>query len=110
MQGNSLNVGNDLAILKIDVLDEDVLNVLKGSTTPFQLFDLPDGVEIEGEFADILLPELDNGASWDLSRFLTEGVIALKGEPFSPNEIPEPATWALLLFGAAGLMFWRKRK
>ena len=26
------------------------------------------------------------------------------------NAIPEPATWALFLFGAAGLMYWRKRK
>ena len=27
-----------------------------------------------------------------------------------PNAVPEPSTWALLALGAAGLMYWRKRK
>ena len=26
------------------------------------------------------------------------------------NAVPEPSTWALLIIGAAGLMYWRKRK
>ncbi|MDO4857013.1 MAG: hypothetical protein Q4A17_03605 [Thermoguttaceae bacterium] len=108
-QGPSFNVGSDLAVLDVTVLDLDVLNVPKGSTTEFQLFDLADNVDISGEFADILLPELDNGATWDLSRLYTDGVIALLGEPFSPNEIPEPATWALLLLGAFSLLCWRKK-
>lgn len=28
----------------------------------------------------------------------------------NPNIVPEPSTWALLILGAAGLMYWRKRK
>ena len=31
-------------------------------------------------------------------------------DPVDPNEVPEPSTWALLVLGAAGLMYMRKRK
>ena len=29
---------------------------------------------------------------------------------YDPNAVPEPSTWALMVLGAAGLMYWRKRK
>ena len=29
---------------------------------------------------------------------------------FAHNNVPEPSTWALLLLGAAGMLYWRKRK
>ena len=28
----------------------------------------------------------------------------------SGDGVPEPSTWALMLLGAAGLLYWRKRK
>ncbi|MBR6436749.1 MAG: autotransporter-associated beta strand repeat-containing protein, partial [Thermoguttaceae bacterium] len=62
----------------------------------------------------------------DLSEFLEtkyQGVFALEGTPEGlflhglgvipvpepGSGVPEPSTWALLLLGAAGLMYWRKK-
>ena len=35
---------------------------------------------------------------------------AIRGRYVDPNVVPEPSTWVLLAFGAAGLLYWRKRK
>ncbi|MBR0237438.1 MAG: autotransporter-associated beta strand repeat-containing protein [Thermoguttaceae bacterium] len=37
------------------------------------------------------------------------GKFAIRGT-LDPNAVPEPSTWALLLLGSAGLLYWRKRK
>ncbi|MBR5710013.1 MAG: autotransporter-associated beta strand repeat-containing protein [Thermoguttaceae bacterium] len=29
---------------------------------------------------------------------------------YNPNAVPEPSTWALLILGAAGMLYWRKKK
>ncbi len=40
---------------------------------------------------------------------LSNGLYAITGR-IDPNAVPEPSTWALLILGVAGLMYWRKRK
>ncbi|MBQ7126465.1 discoidin domain-containing protein [bacterium] len=37
------------------------------------------------------------------------GMYAITGR-IDPNAVPEPSTWALLILGAVGLMYWRRRK
>ncbi|MBR5711332.1 MAG: autotransporter-associated beta strand repeat-containing protein [Thermoguttaceae bacterium] len=38
-------------------------------------------------------------------------VLGAGSDPIEPGSgVPEPSTWALLVLGAAGLLFWRKRK
>ena len=37
-------------------------------------------------------------------------LVGIKAAPEPGSGVPEPSTWALLALGAAGLMFWRKRK
>ena len=39
-----------------------------------------------------------------------DGYVLAYAQNVDPNKIPEPSTWALLILGAAGLMYWRKRK
>lgn len=110
LQGDSFDIGSGLAALDVSSLDPSALHTPKGSTTLFELIALPDSVDISGVFANIALPELDEGYSWDLAQLYTDGIIALIAPQPSPNEIPEPSTWALLILGAAGLLYWRKRK
>ena len=51
--------------------------------------------------------------SWDDDAFKLLGdanrfLMAYAQNP-DLNKIPEPSTWALLILGAAGMLYWRKR-
>ena len=106
LQGNSFDISAGAA-LDVTALDAQALEGLTG-TTLFQIIALPDNVDINGEFAEINLPDLEEGYMWDLTRLYSDGVLGLVGP--AVEGVPEPSTWALLLLGAAGLLYWRKRK
>ncbi|MBR6435952.1 MAG: PEP-CTERM sorting domain-containing protein, partial [Thermoguttaceae bacterium] len=66
-----------------------------------------------GEGASLYLAEgaLDawNSAAFSLLSGYGNGYILAYAQNVDPNKIPEPSTWALLILGAAGLLFWRKK-
>ena len=78
-----------------------------------------DGMTPNAEFAVVL--DADNSGDLDvlslidsyyfsgLSYGLIDGLWTLSGK-IDPNAVPEPSTWALLVLGVIGLLFWRKRK
>ena len=54
------------------------------------------------DFTDLKYVQLEGGAY--------NGRYAITGRRLNANEIPEPSTWALLILGVAGMLYWRKRK
>ena len=74
--------------------------VLKSSDS-FTLFDFSNAI-VSGIFADILLPELTDGLTWDISDLSTLGILSVKA-------VPLPSAAWLLGLGLLGLAGIRKR-
>ena len=92
--GGTLTFGGDLMVNLIDGFSPV-------SGTSFNLFD---AASFSGSFANILLPTLTAGLSWDTSALYASGLLSITG-----TAIPEPSTYAAL----AGLMvlalaIWRR--
>ena len=64
------------------------------------------------EVIEVTMPDVDWENVTFSSYYFTlqgyDGTNVLLG--VNPNAVPEPSTWALLILGAAGLMYMRKRK
>ncbi|MCX5653456.1 MAG: PEP-CTERM sorting domain-containing protein [Planctomycetota bacterium] len=83
--------GSTLAVLLIDGF------VPQGD----EVFDILDFGGRSGEFSTLSLPDLGSGLSWDTSDLYTSGTITV---------VPEPATLALVLVGAAATVLRRRPK
>ena len=88
------------------VLDITFESVQPGATYPIIVkssgaFD--GGYENDSFWNDLLTP--DSAYFWNLK---VDGNTVFA--TLDANAVPEPSTWALLILGAAGLLYWRKRK
>ena len=48
-------------------------------------------------------------SSFSLLAGYGDGYVLAYAQNVDPNKIPEPSTWALLILGAAGMLYWRKK-
>ena len=48
-------------------------------------------------------------SSFSLLAGYGDGYVLAYAQNVDANKIPEPSTWALLILGAAGMLYWRKR-
>ena len=93
-------------------LDNETGSQLKGGDT-FTATITADSFDFGDRTFDVFKNSLRSYFFTDLDAVLDDTaspkVITITGR-LDPNAVPEPSTWTLLLLGAAGMMYWRKRK
>ena len=78
---------------------------------------ISESTDLSGVYEN-LVENIDFSTSPTVERLYNDGYIKalLVGDnkiiqlSIDRNAVPEPSTWALLILGAAGLLYWRKRK
>ncbi|MBR0239494.1 MAG: autotransporter-associated beta strand repeat-containing protein [Thermoguttaceae bacterium] len=115
-QNDSLIVGGELQLdggmINLVLSDDSALNggdefvaVLSGSNSADLQNDFINNYVNSYYFKDLEYVQLDDADKYGEYN----GMFAIKGI-LDTNAVPEPSTWALLVLGVAGLMYWRKRK
>ena len=101
-----------------DAADNDQL-IVSGTTTyqdnsiiQFVLDSDSNYIPALGDEIEVTMPEIEDWSKVSFSSYFFtikgyEGGNVILG--VNPNAVPEPSTWALLLLGAAGLLYLRKR-
>ena len=122
--GNFTLHSGSILLLEFDDTGADSLDVLEGTTTfesgSYVTLELEEGASVSPDQQILFhlpagIDTFDN-ATLSYPSFLTDvsydsGTGILSATVMSiDNPVPEPSTWALLALGAAGLMYWRKRK
>lgn len=105
--------GMDKLIAKsFDFEDGSIIELAINALLPGATYDVI--AQSAGTFTDAQLNEsywtnlIDGGLPYYMNLSVVDGsIVRLQ---IDANAIPEPSTWALLILGAAGLMFVRKRK
>ena len=106
--------GMDKLIAKSFDFDDDnaIIQLAIGALIPGATYDII--AQSEGSFTGDQLNEsywtnlIDGGLPFYMGLYVIDGNLVRVN--IDANAVPEPSTWALLILGAAGLMFVRKRK
>ena len=75
-----------------------------GDTIPLDKYLVASGADNTFNFAKMMIQGADN--EWTL-LLRNNDTLLVFGDRY--DQLPEPSTWALLLLGAFGLMYWRKK-
>ena len=71
--------------------------------------DLISGTGVSEDTLAAVSNALSSGYFTDINLTLTNGGVIQLSATLDANAVPEPSTWALMVLGVAGLMYWRKR-
>ena len=105
---------DQLIAKKFEIADDAVLELAVTSAQmgqTYEIFIQKDGDTVvpftekyatENFWEGLLSPE--SAYYWNLT---VDGNVVMAA--LDPNAVPEPSTWALLILGAAGLLYWRKK-
>jgi autotransporter-associated beta strand protein len=104
VQNGNILLGD--GIIELAMTDDCPLGLGESFTAVLSAENSGEGLDVLGhiqtsDFTDLKYVLLDSGTY--------SGLYAITGRRFNANEVPEPSTWALLLLGAAGLLYVRKR-
>ena len=89
--------------VEIEFLTEDFTQYLDNPVT-FLQSDSP-----AFSLAEYTFPAIDEGYMWTTDFDPTNNMYLVGVTEAPAAGVPEPSTWALLIIGAAGLLYWRKK-
>ena len=104
--------GMDKLIAKSFVFEDgSIIELAIGAIVPGGTYDIiaqSEGTFIGDQLNESYWTNLIDGLPFYMNLSVVDG--SMVRLYIDPNAVPEPSTWALLILGAAGLMFWRKKK
>ena len=103
---------NDMLIVLGNLTIEDgaMINLIMADGSVLAPYDTFEAIiQAEGTSKDIIESALTSSFFTGLTVLQDGSTYTITGM-VDPNAVPEPSTWMLLILGAAGLLFWRKRK
>ena len=98
LSGGTINIADDA------ILELALTNPVPGKT--YELIEMEGGMPSEYSSDDFWNGLLSPTSAYYWDLYVDGGILYASVDP---NAVPEPSTWALLVLGAMGLLYWRKK-